>query len=52
MGTVRTAALIAAAFFGALLLMYNFDWGMAIAVFAIALVFVVIMIATRWSPTL
>lgn len=33
MGRVRTVALIAAAFFVALLVMYGFDWRMTVAVF-------------------
>jgi hypothetical protein len=33
MGRVRTVALIAAAFFVAMLVMYGFDWRMTIAVF-------------------
>jgi hypothetical protein len=33
MGLVRTVALIAAAFFVALLVMYGFDWRMTVAVF-------------------
>jgi hypothetical protein len=38
MGRVRTVALIAAAFFVALLVMYDFDWRMTIAVFGFCLV--------------
>jgi hypothetical protein len=33
MGRLRTAALIAAAFFVAMLVMYGFDWRMTVAVF-------------------
>jgi hypothetical protein len=44
MGRVRTVALIAAAFFVALLVMYGFDWRMTIAVFVMAIVAVPFMI--------
>jgi hypothetical protein len=36
MGGIRTIALLSAAFFGALLLIYRFDFGMAVAVFVMA----------------
>jgi hypothetical protein len=36
MSRIRTIGLICAVFFGALLLIYRFDVGMAVAVFAIA----------------
>lgn len=44
MGRIRTVSLIAAAFFGALLVMYHFDVGMAAAVFVIGLLFGVMAI--------
>jgi cell division protein FtsW (lipid II flippase) len=43
MGKVRALALIAAAFFGALLVMYRFDFGMTVAVFVIGIVFLAAM---------
>jgi hypothetical protein len=38
MGRVRTVALIAAAFFVAMLVMYGFDWRMTVGVFFIGVV--------------
>ena len=43
---IRNAALIAAAFFIALLVMYHFDWRMAVAVFAFNIV--VMAVAAPW----
>ena len=37
MSRVRTVALIAAAFFVALLVMYGFDWRMSVAVFFLSI---------------
>jgi hypothetical protein len=42
MGRARTVALIAAAFFAAMLVMYDFDWRMTIGVFVIVPVMLVI----------
>jgi hypothetical protein len=43
---MRTIGLVCVAFFGALLLIYHFDVGMAVAVFAIAAALAVFAIIT------
>jgi hypothetical protein len=50
MGRIRTIALLSAIFFGAILLIYRFDFGMAVAVFAIVAVGGVIVIVASNIP--
>jgi hypothetical protein len=47
---IRNIGLICAAFFGALLLIYRFDFGMAVAAFATAAALAVVTIIGLWSP--
>jgi hypothetical protein len=49
MSRIRTVALIAAAFFAALWVMYGFDFGMAVAVFGIGIVFALCAFVTSLS---
>jgi hypothetical protein len=47
---IRTRALIAAAFFIALLVMYRFDWRMTVAVFAFVIVTGVVTAPSLFFP--
>jgi energy-converting hydrogenase Eha subunit C len=49
---IRSVALVAGGFFCALLVMYRFDFGMAVAVLAIAVVFGITAIALNRMPGL
>jgi hypothetical protein len=50
MGRIRTIALLSAALFGALLLIYRFDFGMAATVFVVAAIMGVVFFIAANIP--